>query len=201
MARHILPSMLIPGLLAAAMSSGFAADPVKIRVASVSVPPSMHTLYMQVAYEEGIYRRNGLQVDDILQMNSGPLVTQALAAGRVDVADTDAEGVLNAAAAGFQLVAVSAPAQYLSYLIMVQPEIKTLKDLAGKPFAISRPGALSQYLMFPVLERAASHEDRHQLGPDRRPERTAAGAGQQPRQGRAAASRLRAGGAARQQCR
>ena len=37
---------------------------------------------------------------------------------------------------------------------MVQPEIKTLKDLAGKPFAISRPGALSQYLMFPVLERA-----------------------------------------------
>ena len=37
---------------------------------------------------------------------------------------------------------------------MVQPEVKTLKDLAGKPFAISRPGALSQYLMFPVLERA-----------------------------------------------
>ena len=99
-------------------------------------------------------RRNGLEVDDILQMNSGPLVTQALAAGRVDVADTDAEGVLNAAAAGFKLVAVSAPAQYLSYLIMVQPEIRTLKDLAGKPFAISRPGALSQYLMFPVLERA-----------------------------------------------
>jgi ABC-type nitrate/sulfonate/bicarbonate transport systems, periplasmic components len=154
MARHILPAVLIPGLLAAAMSSSFAADPVKVRVASVSVPPSMHTLYMQVAYEEGIYRRNGLEVDDILQMNSGPLVTQALAAGRVDVADTDAEGVLNAAAAGFKLVAVSAPAQYLSYLIMVQPEIKTLKDLAGKPFAISRPGALSQYLMFPVLERA-----------------------------------------------
>jgi len=43
--------MLIPGFLAAAMSSGFAADPVKIRVASVSVPPSMHTLYMQVAFE------------------------------------------------------------------------------------------------------------------------------------------------------
>jgi len=56
MARHILPSVLIPVLLAAAMSSTLAADPVKVRVASVSVPPSMHTLYMQVAYEEGIYR-------------------------------------------------------------------------------------------------------------------------------------------------
>jgi len=140
-------------LLLAAVSTALAADPIKLRVASVSVPPSMHTLYMQVAHEEGIYRRNGLLVDGIIQLTSGPLVTQALTANQVDVADTDAEGVLNAAAAGFPLLAVSAPAQHLSYLIMVQPEIKSLRDLAGKPFAISRPGALSQYLMFPALDR------------------------------------------------
>ena len=140
-------------LLFAAVSTALAADPIKLRVASVSVPPSMHTLYMQVAHEEGIYRRNGLLVDGIIQLTSGPLVTHALTANQVDVADTDAEGVLNAAAAGFPLLAVSAPAQHLSYLIMVQPEIKSLRDLAGKPFAISRPGALSQYLMFPALDR------------------------------------------------
>src|SRR3978361_580165 len=45
------------------------------------------------------------------------------------------------------------PGQNLSYLIAVHPEIKALKDLVGKPFAISRPGALSQYLMFPALDR------------------------------------------------
>jgi ABC-type nitrate/sulfonate/bicarbonate transport system substrate-binding protein len=154
MSRRFLPALVALPLWAAAMAAASAADPVKLRVAAVSVPPSMHTLYMQVAFEEGIYKRNGLQVDSILQMNSGPLVTQALAAGHVDVADTDAEGVLNAAAAGFPLVGVAAPAQFLSYVVMVQPEVRTLKDLAGKPFAISRPGALSQYLMFPVLERA-----------------------------------------------
>jgi NitT/TauT family transport system substrate-binding protein len=148
-----LPTLRVGVVLLAVASDAFAAEPVKLRVASVSVPPSMHTLYMQVAHEEGIYRRNGLLVDGIVQLTSGPLVTQALSAGQVDVADTDAEGVLNAAAAGFPLLAVSAPAQHLSYLIMVQPEIKTLKDLVGKPFAISRPGALSQYLMFPALDR------------------------------------------------
>src|SRR5262249_45019669 len=37
--------------------------------------------------------------------------------------------------------------------IAVQPEIRSFKDLAGKPFAISRPGALSQYLLFPALDR------------------------------------------------
>jgi ABC-type nitrate/sulfonate/bicarbonate transport system substrate-binding protein len=114
----------------------------------------MHTLYMQVALEEGIYRRNGLAVEELVPLAAGPLVTQALLSGRIDVAETDAEGVLNAASAGGALiVAVAAPAQHLSYLIAVHPEIKALKDLVGKPFAISRPGALSQYLMFPALDR------------------------------------------------
>jgi ABC-type nitrate/sulfonate/bicarbonate transport system substrate-binding protein len=114
----------------------------------------MHTLYMQVAFEEGIYRRNGLAVDELIPLAAGPLVTQALLSGRIDVAETDPEGVLNAVSAGgVPIVAVAAPAQHLSYLIAVRPEIKALKDLVGKPFAISRPGALSQYLMFPALDR------------------------------------------------
>ena len=57
----------------------------------------MHTLYMRVAYEEGIYRRNGLDVGEVISLTSGPLMTQALAADHIDVGDTDAEGVLNAA--------------------------------------------------------------------------------------------------------
>src|SRR5262249_56758112 len=81
-------------------------------------------------------------------------VTQALRCGRIDVGETDAECVLNAASAsGGSVVAVAAPSQHLSYVIAVQPEIRSFKDLAGKPFAISRPGALSQYLLFPALDR------------------------------------------------
>jgi len=130
------------------------AQPYKLRVATVGVPPSMHTLYMHVAFEEGIYRRNGLAVDELVPLAAGPLVTQALVSGRIDVAETDAEGVINAVSAGgAPLLAVAAPSQHLSYVIAVQPEIKSLKDLVGKPFAISRPGALSQYLLFPALDR------------------------------------------------
>src|SRR5712692_8124817 len=142
-------------LLAASVPSAAAvAQPYKLRVATVGVPPSMHTLYMQVAFEEGIYRRNGLVVDELVPLAAGPLVTQALLSGRIDVAETDAEGVINAVSAGgASVVAVAAPAQHVSYLIAVQSEIKSLKDLVGKPFAISRPGALSQYLLFPALDR------------------------------------------------
>jgi ABC-type nitrate/sulfonate/bicarbonate transport system substrate-binding protein len=146
------PALL--GLFCSLVTSASAQQPFKLKVASVSVPPSMHTLYMRIAQDEGIYKRNGLAVDEVIPLTSGPLMTQALAAGHVDVGDTDAEGVLNAVASGFGLLAVAAPSQHLSYVVMVQPEIKTVKDLAGKPFAISRPGAQSQYLLFPVLERA-----------------------------------------------
>ena len=67
-------------LVAQALTASAAAQPYKLRVATVGVPPSMHTLYMHVAFEEGIYTRNGLAVDSLLQLTSGPLVTQALAA-------------------------------------------------------------------------------------------------------------------------
>jgi NitT/TauT family transport system substrate-binding protein len=154
MVRYAL-KLAAMGFIATLWAASATAQPYKLKIASVGVPPSMHTLYMHVALEEGIFRRNGLAVDDLVQLSAGPLVTQALIAGRVDVAETDAEGIINAISSGATgLVAVGAPAQHLSYLISVQPEIKTLQDLVGKPFAISRPGALSQYLMFPALDRA-----------------------------------------------
>jgi ABC-type nitrate/sulfonate/bicarbonate transport system substrate-binding protein len=154
MVRRALKSAAIGFLAVQMLAASATAQPYKLKIATVGVPPSMHTLYMHVAFEEGIFKRNGLTVDELVQLAAGPLVTQALIAGRVDVAETDAEGIINAVASGATgLVAVAAPAQHLSYLISVQPEIKSLKDLAGKPFAISRPGALSQYLMFPALDR------------------------------------------------
>src|SRR5262249_22985608 len=146
--------LLTVGMLAAQMvlATCASAEPVRLRVATVGVPPSLHTLYMHVAFEEGIYRRNGLVVDELVQLAAGPLVTQALIAGRIDVGETDAEGAINAIASGANLLAISAPAQHLSYLIAARSEIKSLKDLVGQPFAISRPGALSQYLLFPALD-------------------------------------------------
>jgi NitT/TauT family transport system substrate-binding protein len=142
------------GVLIGIASPAAAQQPFKLKVASVNLPPSMHTLYMRVAQDEGIYARNGLAVDEIISLTSGPLMTQALSAGHVDVGDTDAEGVLNAVASGFGLTTVAAPSQHLSYVVMAQPDIRTIADLAGKPFAISRPGAQSQYLLFPALDRA-----------------------------------------------
>src|SRR5262245_50875576 len=89
MVRQVLTGglrMTLAGLAAAVLvpilGGSTMAQPYKLKLATVGVPPSLHTLYMHVALEEGIYRRNGLAVDDLTQLTAGPLVTQALIANR-----------------------------------------------------------------------------------------------------------------------
>ena len=44
-------------------------------------------------------------------------------------------------------------------MVAVRKEIETIAALRGKPFAISRPGAISQYLMYPLLDGAGVPRD------------------------------------------
>jgi ABC-type nitrate/sulfonate/bicarbonate transport system substrate-binding protein len=130
------------------------AEEYRIKIAAPETPPSFHNLYLQVAYEKGIFKKNGIIVDEFMQMKGGPLATQAVVSGQVDVTATDVEGVLHSVAAGYAVRAVGAPAARLSYVIAVRKDINTISDLKGMPFAVSRPGALSQYITFPFLEAA-----------------------------------------------
>jgi ABC-type nitrate/sulfonate/bicarbonate transport system substrate-binding protein len=136
------------------ISAAARADEVTIKIATPETPPSMHNLYLQVAYERGFFEKHGIKVSQLMQLNGGPLATQAVSAGQADVTATDAEGIMQAAVAGYNVRAVSAPAQHLSYIIDVRKEITSFADLKGQPFAVSRAGALSQYLLFPMLDKA-----------------------------------------------
>lgn len=133
-----------------------------IKIATGVTPPSMHNIYLHVAHERGFFKENGINVTDFLQLRGGPLATQAIAAGQVDLTATDPEGVLAAALAGHPIRAVSAPGARLSYMVAVRKEINSVAELRGKPFAVSRPGAISQYLMFPLLESAKVPRDQVQ---------------------------------------
>ncbi len=130
-----------------------------VKVATGVTPPSIHNIFLHVAYECGFFRANGVNVTNLIQLLGGPLAIQAIAAGQVDIAPADPEGLLSAASNGHPLRAVAAPGARLSYMVAVRKEIRTLADLRGQPFAISRPGAISQYLMFPLLDRAGVPRD------------------------------------------
>jgi NitT/TauT family transport system substrate-binding protein len=147
--------LLVAALLICASSfRPVQAEEYTIKVAAPETPPSFHNLYLQIAHEKGIFKKNGITVDEFMQMKGGPLATQAVVSGQVDVTATDVEGVLHSVVAGYAVRAVGAPAARLSYVIAVRKDINAVSDLKGKLFAVSRPGALSQYITFPFLEAA-----------------------------------------------
>jgi NitT/TauT family transport system substrate-binding protein len=158
--------------LAGGAASVAAASPViraqgrtSLRIATGVTPPSLHNIWIHVAYERGFFRANGIDVTEFLQLRGGPLVLQAISARQVEVAGADPEGLLAATGAGHPIRAVAAPGARLSYIVAVRKEIGSIADLRGKVFAVSRPGAISQYLMFPLLERArVSRESVRWLG-------------------------------------
>jgi NitT/TauT family transport system substrate-binding protein len=133
--------------------SGAFAEDYDIKVVTPETPPSFDNLYLQVAYEKGIFKKNGLNVTSFIQLKGGPLATTAVVSGQADLTATDVEGIIQATKAGYPVRAVSAPSNKLSYVVAVSKEIKSFKDLKGQSFAVSRAGALSQYVVFPFLAR------------------------------------------------
>ncbi len=156
--RHFL-KVMAGASAALAAPSVLRAQSATIKIATGVTPPSIHNIYMHVAYAKGLFKDNGINVSEFIQLRGGPLANQAIAAGQIDVTASDPEGLLAAAVQGFAIRGVTAPGAHLSYQISVRKEINSVADLRGKPFAISRPAALSQYLMFPLLEKAGVPRD------------------------------------------
>ena len=129
------------------------AEEYNITVVTPETPTSFINLYLQIAYEKGFFKKNGLNVVEFLQLKGGPLATTSVVSGKADLTATDVEGIINATKAGYGIRAVSSPAPKLAYVVGARKEIASFKDLKGKPFAVSRAGALSQYVNFPFLDR------------------------------------------------
>jgi ABC-type nitrate/sulfonate/bicarbonate transport system substrate-binding protein len=55
--------------------------------------------------------------------------------------------------------ALASPGAQLAYFVALRKELRSVADLRGGSFAISRPGAISQYLMYPLLDRAGVPRD------------------------------------------
>jgi NitT/TauT family transport system substrate-binding protein len=157
--RRFLASMAGAATAFAAPSLVRAQASTDVRIATGVTPPSIHDIFLHVAYERGFFHDNGINVREFIQLRGGPLAIQALASRQVEVAPADPEGLLAAALAGHPIRGVSAPGARLAYQVAVRDDIKSVADLRGKPFAISRPGAISQYLMYPLLDTAGVARD------------------------------------------
>jgi ABC-type nitrate/sulfonate/bicarbonate transport system substrate-binding protein len=92
-----------------------------------------------LAIEQGFYRKHGLNVEAIF-MRNGPLSMAAMVSGDVQMVFTSANNVLNAAAAGMDVVIVANVIAHGDGVFMARPEIQKPEDLKGKRVAIQSIG-------------------------------------------------------------
>lgn len=89
--------------------------------------------------EQGFYRKHGLNVEAIY-MRNGPLSMAAMVSGDVQMNFTSANNVLNAAAAGLDVVVVANVIAHGDGIFMARPEVQKPDDLKGKLVAIQSIG-------------------------------------------------------------
>src|SRR5581483_10380180 len=87
-------------------------------------------------------------------------VIQTMMAGENQIATAGGSGVVDANFAGADLVAVAGMVNMPAFYIVVQPEIKTLQDLRGKPVGITRFGSSTDFTMRYILRKAGLEPDK-----------------------------------------
>ena len=97
---------------------------------------------MWYAFEKGIFKERGLEVD-MQAISGGAQTSAALLANQIQIGQFGGSEALSGVAAGADLVVVGNMAPVYPYLLYAQKQYKTLADLKGKKIGVSNKGGSS----------------------------------------------------------
>jgi NitT/TauT family transport system substrate-binding protein len=120
----------------------FAQSLEKVRLGYSGTGLNNYTLEM--AKRLGIFRRNGLDVE-VVYVNSGSLLNQALIAGTFDVSYSQGSESMMAKLRGADMRIVAVIANRFNHVYLTAPSITSFKQLKGKKVAVSRFGSGSHF--------------------------------------------------------
>lgn len=114
---------------------------------------------LYAAQDMGLFRKYGLDVN--LSYTAGAAqVIQTMMAGENQIATAGGSGVVDADFAGADLVAVAGMVNMPAFYIVVQPEIKSIQELRGRPVGITRFGSSTDFTMRYILRKAGLDPDK-----------------------------------------
>ncbi|HEX6511328.1 MAG TPA: ABC transporter substrate-binding protein [Chloroflexota bacterium] len=128
-----------PAASAAASAAPAASGPTKITASWSALIPAV--LPVWVAYEAGMFKQNGLDVD--LQYIESSKGIPAMVSGEVKVADVGGSETMSAVVGGADLVMIGGDAPVWPFILQVPASIKTAEDLRGKKVGVSNFGSSS----------------------------------------------------------
>src|ERR1043166_3876361 len=129
----------------------------KIAIAYSSISP--HQIPAWVAYETGIFRKYGLDVQ-LIFVESGSRTVQTLISGDVGAAQVAGVGVIQSNLQGSGVVLIAGFLNTLDYKFMVSRDITRPDQLKGKAVAVSRVGSSSDFATRYALEKYGLQPDK-----------------------------------------
>ena len=146
-----VPLVLFLFVLGFALEPGQSQEREKLRVSTLFIGSSLVPFW--IAQEQGIFARNGVDVELIWMQST--LSTTALLAGEVDVIYGTPQSILSVLTSKNPppLVTIAAWGSASEHWLVVNPAIKSAKDLEGKAIGMSRPRSADHGYTLVILER------------------------------------------------
>lgn len=138
----------IAGLFFCVLQTGaWAADKLIVGFPSLS----MSTIMPHIAEQLGYFKDEDLEVT-INHFESGSINSKALLSRAVDLSDVETSAILSAVANGADLRIFGTHEWGLHFVLYATKDVKALKDLYGKRFAISGIGGLPHVVVMALMK-------------------------------------------------
>lgn len=140
-------SLLIAGMLCTLSAQSFARDTLTVGFPSLS----MSTILPHIAQDLGYFDQEDLDVT-VHHFESGSINAKALLSRAVDLSDVETSAILGAVGSGADLRIFGTHEWGLHFVFYATRDIKGLKDLYGKRFAISGIGGLPHVVIIALMK-------------------------------------------------
>ena len=130
--------------------SGWTEAQEKIRVGQGSI--SLQSGLMHIGKDRGLFAKYGLTTETIY-IPGGSINVQVLVSGNLDLSQLSGAPGVAANLEGADIVYFAGLLDNLNYQLITRPEIKSVEQLKGKKFGVSRYGSSADFGMRAMLKR------------------------------------------------
>ena len=145
-----MKKFLLFSILVAYAMSGSVEAQEKLRVGLGSI--SLQSGLVHIAKDRGLFNKYGLVVESVY-IPGGTTNVQVLVSGSLDLSQLSGAPGVAANLEGADLVYILGLLDKLNYQLVTRPEIKTVEQLKGKKFGVSRFGSSADFGMRSLLKR------------------------------------------------
>jgi NitT/TauT family transport system substrate-binding protein len=129
-------------------SVAFAQEKIRVGLGSISLQSGL----VHIARDRGLFTKHGLATESIY-IPGGSMNVQVLMSGTLDLSQLSGAPGVAANLEGADIVYILGLLDKLNYQLVTRPEIKSVEQLKGKKFAVSRFGSSADFGMRALLKR------------------------------------------------